>query len=81
MDRVLIGPFDITTVSQYLWAYRWVEELEQWTGNRCFIFLLPSSHALRLFHALRKMLHSPRLAHKAQVRLPKFLRFFFDHLG
>jgi len=34
MDRVLIGPFDITTVNQYLWA----EEPEQWTGNRRFIW-------------------------------------------
>ena len=34
------------------------EEPEQWSGNRRFIFLLPSSHASR------KMPCSPRLAHK-----------------
>ena len=52
MDRVLIGPFDITAVS---WR-RWAEEPEQWTGNRLFIFLLPSSRASRT------MPRSPRLA-------------------
>ena len=61
MDRVLIGPFDITAVSQYLWT----EEPEQRTGNRRFIFLLPSS----LFP--RKMPRSPRLAHKAPVMQAK----------
>ena len=43
VSRVLIGPFDITAVSQYWCA----EESEQWTGNSRFIFLLPSSLALR----------------------------------
>ena len=34
LDCGLIGPFDITAVSQYLWAYiRWAEEPEQGTGN------------------------------------------------
>ena len=57
MDRVLIGPFDITAVS---WR-RWAEEPEQWTGNWLFIFLLPSSRASRT------MPRSPRLADKALV--------------
>ena len=57
MDRVLIGPFDITAVS----LRRWAEEPEQWTGNRRFIFLLPSSRASRT------MSRSPRLAYKAPV--------------
>ena len=38
---------------------RWPEEPEQWTGNRYFIFLLPSPLASC------KMPRSPRLAHKA----------------
>ena len=41
MDRVLIGPFDIIAVSQFLLAYRWAEDPEQWTGNRRFIFSPP----------------------------------------
>ena len=41
------------------------EEPEQWTGNKHFIFLLPLSCALR------KMLCSPRLAHKAPVMRAK----------
>ena len=31
MDCAFIGPFDITTIGQYLWV-RWAEEPEQWTG-------------------------------------------------
>ena len=57
MDRILIGPFDITAVGGRSWA----EEPEHWTGNRRFIFLLPSSRASRT------MPRSPRLAHKALV--------------
>ena len=42
LDCGLIGPFDITAVSQYLWAYiRWGEEPEQGTGNRCFNIFSP----------------------------------------
>ena len=37
MDRVLIGPFDITAVS---WR-RWAEEPQQWTGNRPLFFSSP----------------------------------------
>ena len=44
---------------------RWAEEREKWTGNRRFMFLLPSSYASRSFRASFKMLRSPRLAHKA----------------
>ena len=66
MDRGLIGPFDITAVSQYLWAYiRWAEEAEQGTGSRCFIFHPTSSCALR------KMPRLPCLAHKAPVMQAK----------
>ena len=36
MDRVLIGPFDITAVSN-TFERRWAEEPEQWTGNRRYI--------------------------------------------
>ena len=76
MDRVLIGPFDITAVSQYLWQPRgdrtcergctcrgrWAEEPEQWTGRgKRFIFLLP------WFRASCKMPRSAPLAHKAPV--------------
>ena len=43
MYRALIGPFDIAAVSQYWCA----EESEQWIGNSRFIFLLPTSLALR----------------------------------
>ena len=57
MDRILIGPFDITAVGGRSWA----EEPEHWTGNGRFIFLLPSSRASRT------MSRSPRLAHKALV--------------
>ena len=39
------------------------EELKQWTGNRRFIFHLPSSHTLHSFCAQC----SPRLAYKAPV--------------
>ena len=48
-------------------GHRWAEEPEQWTGKRHFIFLLPSSRTSHSFCALRKMQHSPRLAHKALV--------------
>ena len=43
---------------QHSWTW---EEPEQWTGNRRFVFLLPSSHASH------KMLCLPLLAHKAPV--------------
>ena len=49
MSRVLIGPFDITAVSQYWCA----EESEQWTGNSRLIFLLPWSLALRAKYRVR----------------------------
>ena len=41
MDRVLIGAFDITAVSQYTCGCRMAGEPQQWTGNKRFIFLLP----------------------------------------
>ena len=66
MDRVLIGLFDITAVSQYLWR-RWAEESEQWTGNRRFIFRPLSSRAS---HPC-SMPRSPSLAHKAPVMQAK----------
>ena len=43
------------------------EESEQWTGNRRFIFLLPSSHASHSFRTSGKIPRSPRLAHKSPV--------------
>ena len=58
------------SVNQYwkatfmLWTW---EELDQWTGNRCFIFLLPLSRNSCLSCVLHKMQHSPCLAHKAPV--------------
>ena len=63
----LIGPFDITAVSQYLWAYiRWAKEPEQGTGKRCFNIFLPTSSC-----ALCKMACLPCLAHKAPVMQAK----------
>ena len=50
MSCVLIGPFDITAVSQYWCA----EESEQWIGNSRFIFLLHSSLALRAKYRVRR---------------------------
>ena len=44
---------------------KWAEEPEQWTGNRLFIFLLPSFFASHSFRASCKILRSLRLAHKA----------------
>ena len=58
------------SVNQYwkatfmLWTW---EELDQWTGNRSFIFLLPLSRNLCLSCVLHKMQHSPCLAHKTPV--------------
>jgi len=49
MSRVLIGPFDITAVSQYWCA----KESEEWIGSSRFIFLLPSSLALRAKYLVR----------------------------
>ena len=67
LDCGLIGPFDITAVSQYLWAYiRWGEEPEQGTGNRCFNIFRPTSSC-----ALCKMACLPCLAHKAPVMQAK----------
>lgn len=40
-------------------------EPEQRTGNRRYIFLFPSTRDSRSSRGLRKMLRSPRLAHKA----------------
>ena len=74
MDRVLIGPFDITAYGNLVprgertcergctCGGRWAEEPEQWTGRgKRFIFLLPS------FRASCKMPRLARLAHKARV--------------
>ena len=44
-----------------------VEQQEQWTANRRFIFLFPSSRASRSCRAPREISRSPRLAHKAPV--------------
>ena len=58
------------SVNQYwkatfmLWTW---EELDQWTGNRSFIFLLPLSRNSCLSCVLHKMQYSPCLAHKAPV--------------
>ena len=49
MDRVLIGAFDITAVSQYTCGCRMAGEPQQWTGNKRFIFLLPLSRASGTF--------------------------------
>ena len=66
MDHVLIGP--LTSVpSVNTCERRWVEEPEQWTGDRRFIFLLPLSCASHSLLTLCKMLRSPGLAHKAPV--------------
>ena len=46
---------------------RWEEEPEKWTGNRRFIFLLPSSYGSRSFRASLKMSRSPCLAHEVPV--------------
>ena len=50
MDRVFLGPFDVTAFSLFLWA----AEPEQWTGNGAIFFSSPrlssashSSHAFR----------------------------------
>ena len=44
-----------------------VEQQEQWTTDRRFIFLFPSSRASRSCRAPREISRSPRLAHKAPV--------------
>ena len=44
-----------------------VEQQEQWTANRRFIFLFPSSRASRRCRAPREKSRLPRLAHKAPV--------------
>lgn len=44
-----------------------VEQQEQWTADRRFIFLFPSSRASRSCRAPREISRSPRLAHKAPV--------------
>ena len=44
-----------------------VEQQEQWTADRRFIFLFPSSRASRSYRAPREISRSPRLAHKAPV--------------
>ena len=46
---------------------KWAEQQEQWTANRRFIFLFPSSRASRSCRAPREISRSPRLAHKAPV--------------
>ena len=47
----------------FMW-WTW-EEPDPWTGNGCFIFLLRLSHDSCSSYVLRKMPHSPCLAHKA----------------
>ena len=44
-----------------------VEQQEQWTADRRFIFLFPSSRASRSYRAPREISRSPRLVHKAPV--------------
>ena len=44
-----------------------VEQQEQWTADRRFIFLFPSSRASRSYRAPREISRSPGLAHKAPV--------------
>jgi len=44
-----------------------VEQQEQWTADRRFIFLFPSSRASRSCRAPREISRSPRFAHKAPV--------------
>ena len=43
------------------------EQQEQWTANRRFIFLFPSSRALHSCRAPLEISRSPRLAYKAPV--------------
>ena len=74
MDRVLIGSFDITAGS-YICGRKWAEQQEQWTANRRFIFLFPSSRASRSCRAPREISRSLRLAHKAPVMQAKFRLF------
>ena len=50
-----------------------VEQQEQWTANRRFVFLFPSSRASRSCRAPRGISRSPRLAHKAPVMQAKIL--------
>ena len=49
-----------------------VEQQEQWTADRRFIFLFPSSRASRSYRAPREISRSPRLAHKAPVMQAKW---------
>ena len=63
MDRVLIGPFDITAVSQYLWTK---------VGRRARI--MDWLQALYFFSSTRfarEMQRLPRFAHKAPVMQAK----------
>ena len=47
------------------------EQQEQWTADRHFIFLIPSSRASRWCRDPREISRSPRLAHKAPVMQAK----------
>ena len=51
------------------------EQQEQWTADRRFIFLLPSSRASPSCRAPREISRSPRLAHKAPVMQAKLSGF------
>ena len=62
MDHVLTSPPSVNTC-----GHRWADELEKWTGNRRFIFLLTLSCTSDSSRASRKMPRSPCLAHKAPV--------------
>ena len=63
MDRVLIGPFDITAVSQYLWVK---------VGRRArTIDWLQALYFFSSTRFAREMPRSPRLAHEAPVMRAK----------
>ena len=55
---------------------KWAEQQEQWTANRRFIFLFPSSRASRSCRAPREISRSPRLAHKVPVMQATSLKSF-----
>ena len=69
-DRVLISPFDITAVSQYLWAK---------VGGRART--MDWLQALYFFSSTRfacEMPRSPRSAHKAPVKRAKIQSFVWE---
>ena len=67
IDRVFVGFFLTLPPLVNTCGRRWAEEREKWTGNRRFMFLLPSSYASGSFRTSLKMLRSPCLAHKVPV--------------